>query len=221
MNKLIKIPFDKRKDTVAILCMACVLLFAATGCEKDIDDDLEARTTDFYYTDEGKIESFSIRKDKVIIKAKSEAEAEALCGQPVFSLAFIVGFDVHSGVSYFWVIGDIDPKKTKLADLMQLPEVADATYGLEYTNGTLHYPQNKVYVKCKDGQSLENVLNECSLSNYVEKTELVNPYSELFLVTLNVKLGDILRISRELYTSGLCKAASPSYFLVMSPSWRH
>jgi len=216
----------RQRGTVVILCMVCSLLFMPAGCgskssifdgdegvdenqtpledENSLTEDELYDGTDFFYTNAGNKEYFKIRKDKVIIKTKSAEDAKVLCQQNIFRLAECV-----SGI---WVLATIDPRQIKLDDLLQREDIIDATYGLEYREGTLQYPKDQIFIKPKDGQAVENILEKNGLRGNVVEIELFNPLSELYIVTLNVKLADILQVCRIMYESNLC-FADPSFFL--------
>ena len=166
--------------------------------------------SEFFYTDKGEKEIFKVRTDKLILKAKSAEEAKALCKQEFFISAYDVCFD--------WVIASIDPQNTRLEYLLERQDIIDATYALEYADGTLQYPTDQIYVKLKEGQSMDRFLDNTDLRRNVEEVKLFNPYSELYSITLNVKLGDILKICRDLFESGSCESASPPFFREMKPS---
>lgn len=152
--------------------------------------------SDFYYTDKGEKVSLKIRKDKVILKIKSAKEVKALTKQT----AFLSAYDVSSDM----VIATIDTLQIKThEDLLQRSDVIDATYALEYADGTLLYPTDRISVKFKEGQSVKKILNDTGLNTSVESIELFDPYSEIYIITLNVKSGDILRICRNLFETGL------------------
>jgi len=159
--------------------------------------------TDFFYQGNGEKEYFTIRKDQVIIQCESEEKAKALCENPIFISTFTI--------SYIWVLAIIDPLQVKLDDILRIPDVVSATYGLEYADGTLQWTKNRISVAFKDGLSPEEVLNEVGLIESVETIELFNPYSTIYHITLNVQLGDILPICRDLFKSGMCVFAEPSF----------
>ena len=202
--------------------IVCALFFTTLGCERqktssEVDDSSISSVvkekgtdeTDFYYTDKGETEFFNIRKDKVIIKTESAEDAKALCKHDVFLSAY--------DVAYIWVIATIDPSKTVLNDLLKMPGVFDATYGLEYTDGTMQYPTDLVSVNFKEGKLPEEVLNAIGLTENVESVEFIYPDFNGYNITLNVGLSDIMQICRDLYESGLCEAASPSFIREMKP----
>ena len=188
------------------LSVILLVLIAGFSCKKNESD--KYLETDFYYSkmegSEGFYEKhFSIRKDKVIVKCNSESESQALTQQTVFSFAYETGN---------WVIGTIDPKNTKLDDLTNRSDVIDAIYGLEYVDGTLQYLTDQILVKFKDEQKPETVFAAIGLAENVEAIELFDAYSETYLITLNVKLNEILHICRSLFKEGLCEFAEPSFF---------
>ena len=167
---------------------------------------------DFYYSSEapdGEKEYFSIRKERVIIKTKSETGAKTLSKQSVFRLA--ENFDSNM------VIAEIDTLKTTLNNLRQMPDIADAAYALEYADGTLHMPTDEIFVKFNEGYSPERVLESVGLGKSIEAIELFNPNHNIYLITLNVKLGEILQVCRTLFESGLCEFAEPSFITKVKP----
>jgi len=179
-----------------------LIMMAVTSCSKRIDDDFDENP--FYYNDKGEKVLFSIKKDKVIIKVKSEAEAKVLAEHSVFLSAY--------NAAYVWVIASIDPLKTNLDDLLQIQGVVDASYGLvEYNNSgnNLQYLSDQIFVQCKNPK---DVLESTGLSKRAETIEMLSPSSELYLITLNLKLDDILSTCRKLYKSGKCGFAEPSFY---------
>jgi hypothetical protein len=185
-----------------------LILLALTGwpsCQPPLDME----DNDFFYTDTGEKVFFKVRKDKLILKCPSKEEAKALCKESMF----ISAYDLNC----VWVIGTVDPKRTNLADLLKMPQVTDATYGLEYIDGTLQYPTDQIGIDFKDGQSVEKLLEDTGLRESVEKIELFDSYSELYLITLNAELGSILKICRNMFESELCKSAAPSFIREMKP----
>ena len=202
------------KKTLLFLTAFLVMGSFAACTKSDSNDDNpindtksgEGNTSVSYYTDKGEKLVFNIRKDKVIIKTKSDADAKELTKQDIF-LSDRPAYDVAG----CWVIATIDSVKTQLNDIMQLSGVVDAAYGLEYGKD-LHYPSNQIFLQCS---APEDVLARIGLAKNVESIELINPYSTIYLITLNVKLGDIVKICRNLYESGLCHFAEPVFFREM------
>ena len=172
------------------------------SCQSNELDFPDERETDFFYTDKGEKEYFTIRKDKVILKTKSEVEAKTLYEEDAFTSAYNVGY---------WVIGTIDPKKTKLDDLLRNSDVISGTYGLEYGNGSLFYPTDEIAFKLKEGHTIEEILNAADITESVVTTELFNPLSVIYIITLDVALGDILQISRKMFETELCEFAAPPF----------
>ena len=209
MKKSIKNPFKRFSQKGAVLTLCVTSMLFGFSCRQITEkEDLDEKTDFFYVKEESGIEyykqEFTIRKDHVILKCKSADDAKAMTKQSIFSFALDIGF---------WVLGGIDPKKTKLDELLQKPEVADIAYGMEYNgNGIINFPTNRFFVLCKEGQTPESVLDATDLTDSVETIELFDAWSNLYLVTLNVKLGDALRISRVLFESGLRDAAEPVFF---------
>ena len=193
-----------KKNILNITSIFLILAVSFSACRKE-----EAVLFDFFYSSNGEKECFKIRKDKVIIKCKTEADAKELTKQNVFITAYNVNYDM--------VIATIDPKKTNLENLMQIASVVSSTYGLEYSDGNLQYPTNKIFVSIKEGQSIESILHHIKISENVEEIELFNENKSTYLVSLNVKLGDILKICRNLFESELCEYAEPSFIREIKP----
>ena len=160
--------------------------------------------SDFIYSEKGEKLYFKIRNDKLILKTKSAIEAKALSKQTVFRSAYDVNYDM--------VIITIDTLQINRNNLMQKNDILDVTCALEYIDGTLQYPSNQILVRFKEGQSKEKILDDIGLTKSIETVELFDPYSEIYIITLNVKLGDILQICRNLFESGFCTFAEPSFF---------
>ena len=186
------------KHAVFLLAIA----IAVAGCDNPINED---DTTDFYYNILGEKVIFKIRKDKVAVLCKSLTDAAALYKNPVFISAICIG-----SVGQDYVIGTIDPEKTKLDYFLMMPEVVGATYGLQYNNDTsLYYPCNHICVKLKEGYSIKEALDKVGLTKSVIR---INVSTTSYMINLDVKLGDILRISRMLFESGSCEYAEPGFY---------
>ncbi len=164
---------------------------------------------DFLYSEKGEKEYLKIRKDKMIIKTKSPEDAKALVKETVFYSAY----DIYDNM----VIATIDTLQTKLDGLNKKLDVFDVAYALEYKDGVLHYPSYRMFVKFKKGQSSAKVLDNIGLTKSIKAIELFNPYSEIYKITLDVKLEQIMQICRSLYESGCCVFAEPSFIREMKP----
>ena len=194
--------------TVAAMCIVCSLFFMTMSCGRQESSPVEDVENPYYFNDQGKKEIFTVRKDRVVIKTKSESDSKSLIEKNIFLEA--------NGDGSHWVIATVDPSKTKLDDLMKISEIVDVSYALEYENGTLNFPTDQITVKCKEGRTLEMVLESNGLSKNVVEVELFDPLTELYLITLNVKLNDILRICVNLYESGMC-IACPVFIRILKP----
>lgn len=193
----------KKLKFIAIM----MILAGSFSCQKEGDPLHEE--TDFYYgKEEGEGHNhriyFTVRKDKLIVKCESETDAKALTKQAIFSSAYELDY---------WVLGTIDPKKTKLDDLLKMPKVVSATYGLDDSKGSFYYPTDRIAVKLKDEYTLEEVIDTIGLSKHIVAIDLFDPHSEVYVITFDVKLGDILRISCMLFETELCEFAAPSFIM--------
>ena len=209
MNSKLKNPsalqWAWQRCAAVMLCVLCTLLFLPAGCGTKSSEEMDSGA-DFFFNENGKVEYFKIRKDKVIIKTKSAEDAKVLISKDVFISAYNVGF---------WVFSTIDPKKTNLNNLFNLTEVIDVTYGLECSDGTLQYPTEVISINIKKGISPEEIIIATCLTEIIESIEYFDPYNNNYHITFNVKLGDILLTSRTIYESKLCEAASPVFFREM------
>jgi len=212
MNTVSRNPFARQRITVSTLCVVCTLFFMASGCAKQDSDsrDLDFPLSDYYYTGQDEVISLTVSYDKVIIKAKSANDAKELCRQSIFSSAYQVGFDDDAR---FHVIATVNPSKTKLGDLLKRPEVVNAAYGLKSIDGSLHYPNDVIFVKFKEGQSPDKVFESAGLSKKVVSVELFDSFSVIYRVTLDIPFSDVLSTCRKIFESGLCEFAEPSFFL--------
>jgi subtilisin family serine protease len=159
---------------------------------------------EFYYTPRG-TQYFDVRKDRVIIKTSSTEAADKLSGSDIF-----VCDDYPADSPGVWVIAAIDPRETSLDDILKLPGVVDAAYGLD--NGALKYPTDRIAVQFS-GTTPREALEKISLDKSVADIESYHENGGIHRIALNVKLGDILPICRELYESRSCAWTEPGFFM--------
>ena len=98
---------------------------------------------------------------------------------------------------------------------MKISEIVDAAYGMENGNGNLQFVQNKIFIQVEKEQSPEKVLALIGLTDFIEEIELFDPYSDIYLITLNVKLADILLICKNLEEYDMCIFAHPNFFRIL------
>ena len=184
-----------KKFVLSSLCIVFVLgLFAQT---------------DFYYVGNGKTVNCKIKKDMVVFKCQPETDIETLVKQSVFTSAYRFSKDL--------VIATIDTLKSNLEMVKNHRNITDATYALKCFDNELQLPNGNIFVRMKGGISPEILLDDAGLIPFVEKVELFNPYSQIYKVCLNVPLGDILQICRNLYELNQCEFVEPSFILIMKP----
>jgi hypothetical protein len=159
--------------------------------------------SNFFYSSNGEKVWFNIRKDKVILKSKSTIGTQRILQQTGISSAYSFNEDK--------VIATIDTLITMIDALAQNADVADATYFLEYADGILQAPTDKIFVKLKKAQSLDSLFDKIGFSENIVSTTLINPHHGIYSVTLNVKLGDVLSITRELFETDLFEFVEPSF----------
>lgn len=165
----------------------------------------EPQEVSYYYLRNQKIE-LKVLKDRVIAKAASFEQAKVLCENEIF---------IFEGLRWpmeEFIIASIDPETTTIEDVRKLPGVLSAEYGYEDDLGYWYCPTDKIYVShVHDGTSIETVIKEAGLSDYVEETELMIPIFNAWLVTTNLNLEHILWASVELYETGMCEYAEPAF----------
>jgi subtilisin family serine protease len=164
--------------------------------------DLFAQS-DFFYSSNGEKEIFKIRKDKVILKSKSVTGMQKILQKTSISSAYSLGENM--------VIASIDTLAIRMDTLIQTADVADVAYFLEYADGILQAPTNKIFVKPQKAQSLDSLFNKIGFSKNIISTKLINPQHGIYLVELNVKLGDVLSIVRELFETNTFEFVEPSF----------
>jgi len=208
-DKITRAKLKGTAATVASLCIVCTLFFMASGCGRQ--ESVPAEEGDgFYYVNEGKKQFYSISKDKVILKTKSETDAKNLCKHPVFLGASDIKF-THEDIDG-WVIAIIDPQKTKLNDLMQIPEVVDATYAINI-GPCVYYPTDMISVGFQHGYSPDHFVNHHELGESVKSIkQFFKDDPQIHIITFNAKMGDIIEISRRLYETGWFEFAMPIFF---------
>jgi subtilisin family serine protease len=163
--------------------------------------------SDFFYANGGERVYFKFKKDRVILRAKSATEAKSLSPQS----GFLSGYNVDEKI----IISTIDTLQVRLEDFKQKTDFTDVAYALEYEDGIFQYPSYQIFVSFKDGQSSDKVLNSVGLEGRVQAIELFDSNNSIYLIKLDVDLENILKICRNLYESGFCKFAEPSFFREM------
>ena len=160
--------------------------------------------TDFFYSYTGSKEQFKIRKDKILVITKSISDTKKIMEQTsVFRSAYNLNDER--------IIVTIDTLDTNMEKLKQSFDIVDTSYFLEYSDGTLQVPTNKIFVKAKKGLTIKQIIDLTKLTKIVEAIELVNPEHEIYLITLNVKTGEILPLTRIIYETGSVEVAEPSF----------
>jgi subtilisin family serine protease len=159
--------------------------------------------TDFFYSLDGKKEHFTIRKNKIIIKAKSSISRQKILQQPMLKSTNII-YDN-------FLITTIDSATTKINELLKNDDIADAYYVLEHADGTLQSPTNKIFVKPLKEVSIKNIILKNGLSTKIEALNLINSIENIYMLTLDIKMKDVLLLCRSLYETGTVEFAEPSF----------
>jgi subtilisin family serine protease len=163
--------------------------------------------SDFYYAKDGKKEYLKIRKDMVLIQCAPETNMEVWIRQPHFISASLIADHL--------IVAAIDSVKTPINTLKRDPNIEDITYVLEYADGTIQIPSNKIFMRTKQGRLPMDVFNNEGLSRSIESITLFDQYRETYLVRLNASMEEILPICQQLYETGWCELAEPSFIRTM------
>ena len=164
-------------------------------------------TTIFFYGIGGEKIQFKIRRDMVLVKAKQEAKG---------NIPFLFK-NVETSNPEF-IIATIDTAQIRMESLQQNQDIADITCMLEYSDGILQAPTEGVFVKCKEGQTIERIVNKVNLQKAVKSIRLTNAKQQIFRVELNVSLNDIMDTAVRLYETGLVEFAEPDFMRLLHPT---
>ena len=160
----------------------------------------------FFYGTGGEKIQFKIRKDMVLVKAKQEAKE---------NISHLFKNIEVSNPEF--IIATIDSAQIQVENLRQNQDIADITCMLEYSDGVLQAPTEGVFVKCKEGQTIERVIDKVDLQKTVKSIRLISSRQQIFRVELNVSLNDILDTAVRLYGTGLVEFAEPDFMRLLYP----
>lgn len=161
--------------------------------------------SDFFYSKEGKEQTFKIREDIVIFKTNSQNASNQKLLSPKFKSANIIYDNLMKA--------KVDPKEFGEKDISGIDNIMDWYYMLQYVNdGTLQALCNQIFVRPKTGESIEKIIQKSELSDKVEKMELFVPESDIYLLELDCKMKDILSICRQVYKTGMVDFSEPNFY---------
>ena len=161
--------------------------------------------SDFFYSKDGKKEVFKIRKDLVVFKTKSQDLQDQAIRQ--------FKFESLDRLSDGWVKAKVDPNRFRDEELMRSDRVEDVYYMLEYNNAEQLALSNSIFVKPREGETIENVIRKSGLSGKIRKQELILPASGISLLTLDSKMKDILSVCRKVYETGTVDFVEPNFYM--------
>jgi len=204
------------KNSVKLFCAAVLMSAICVGCRggciptpvppDPIPVPKEPQEVNFFYRGKEKIE-FEVLKDLVIVKTASEAEAEALGKLDIFSSEDFPGYTMNE-----WLLASIDPEKTTIEDVRKLPGAIGAAYGMNNEFGIPCWTNDGIFVRPLAGTSIENVIKKSGLAEYVEKAELRIALYGVYLLRLDLQPQYIMWASCQLFETGMCEYAEPSFF---------
>lgn len=135
--------------------------------------------SDFFYSKNGEKEVFKIRKDLVVFKTKSQDLQDQAIRQ--------FKFESLDRLSDGLVKAKVDPNRFQDEELIRSDRVEDAYYMLEYNNTAQLALSNSIFVKPREGETIENIIRKSGLSGKIRKQELILPASGISLLTLDCK----------------------------------
>ena len=158
--------------------------------------------SDFIYTPEGEKLYFTVRKDKILITTNQEVDIASLSEEAAVLAA--------SKINRHTAILTLNPVQTTAAEqIAQNSQVNDMTYMLENAEGDLQCPTNKIFVKCNSRYTIEQVIAD--IEEQVLSVEMNYPESQIYTLTLNTNLDNVLSLANALFETGLCEFAEPSF----------
>ena len=160
----------------------------------------------YFYDGRGEKVTFSVRKDKVLLKYDSKSGAETLQEQIAAKEMKLLRQDM--------AIADIDTAKVQLSAIRKISGVSDAGYMLENKSGMLMSPTGKLFIRCREGLSIDRMLEIAGVSKKVILKELHNENAQIYAITFDEKPEDRLSIAARLYETGLCEFVEPSFLVV-------
>ncbi len=161
--------------------------------------------SDFFYSKNGKKEVFKIRKDLVVFKTKSPN----MQGLNTRTVQFKSLDKLPDGL----IKATVDPNQFRQEELIRSDMIEDAYYMLEYNNTAQLALSNSVFVKPREGETIENVIRKSGLSGKIRENELILPASGISLLTLDCKMKDILSVCRNVYETGTVDFVEPNFYM--------
>ena len=163
----------------------------------------------YFYDGRGEKVTFSVRKDKVLLKYDSKSDAKTLQKQVAAKEIKLLREDM--------AVADIDTTKAQLSAIRKISSMQEATYMLESKSGTLMSPTGRLYVRCKNEISIDSILDDAGVSKKLISKELYDINAQIYIVAFDEKPEDRLPTAARLYETGLCEFVEPS-FLVLNTS---
>jgi len=159
--------------------------------------------TDYFYSPDGKKEIMRMKKDMALVRCTPETNKEAWVKQFNFNSSYIYNED--------YIIVSFDSLRMNIENLRQNRNVADVAYALEFEDGALRLPTNRIFIKMNAGRTVDQLLDFTSLTDKVTNIELLDKYTNIHIVGLQLPLEKILPTCRNLYETGWCEYVEPSF----------
>jgi subtilisin family serine protease len=165
--------------------------------------------TNFIYTSSGEKTYFNVHRDKIVLKTTETTETGSIVGQ--------IACESLVKVKNQFFIASIDTLETTLQSAEHYNGINYIEYMLEYSDGTLQTPDNKIFVKCKQGQTIEQIINVAGLSENIVAIEMINTIDKIYTITFSANLKDVISIANLLFETNLCEFAEPSFIRFIKP----
>lgn len=163
--------------------------------------------SDFFYSKNGERVVFKIRKDLVVFKTKlSNIQGLKLNIQ---SIRFKSLDKLPDGL----IKATVDPNQFGPEVLIRSDKVEDAYYMLEYSDSTQLALSNSIFIKPREGETIESVIRKSELSSKIRKQELILPASGISLLTIDCPMKDVLSICRKVYETGRVDFVEPNFYM--------
>ncbi|GHS85557.1 hypothetical protein FACS1894201_05400 [Bacteroidia bacterium] len=162
--------------------------------------------TVFIYTDKGEKIYFSTRRDLALIEFNNVSEE--IVNQT---------FNKNVRVGERSYIVEIDTQSTTINTLQQNANIHSATYVLKYATGALQAPTDRVFIKCSNGNTIEQVIATTALTERVQSIKIIDSINRIYSVSFDVSIENGLILANRLYETSMCEFAEPCFVRLIQP----
>jgi len=155
--------------------------------------------TEYFYTSTGDKEYLSVNKDCIVLSVTEEKDANSLSRNPLFKELSKLKDELYIAT----VSTDIEKSN--------LEKTVDWTYMFNYSDGTIQAPTHQLFIKPLKGELLETIFSKTEIKKNLISFRPVVEKSDVYIVTLDCKLGEMIAASRKIYETGLVEFAEPAF----------